>query len=105
MQELTGDFQTKTDKSWRADPPIPRLNRSPRLQRALHMKGESSLWTVRVSGFKLARATQLVKVLDARKYERNLKQRLTTKYQMFLAIWERAINTLQMKTTSRVLKV
>lgn len=42
---------------------------------------------------------------EARKQERNLKQRLTTKYQMFLAIWDRAMKTRQMSTTRTVLKV
>lgn len=44
-------------------------------------------------------------VEEARKYERNLKQRLTTKYQMLRAIWDRAMKIRHMRTTRTVLKV
>lgn len=44
-------------------------------------------------------------VLDALKQDRNLKHRLTTKYQMLRAICDRAMKTRQIRITRTVLKV
>lgn len=68
------------------------------------LRGERSGEGVQEAMAPLAGCAQYLMVEEALKYDRNLKQRLTTKYQMFLAIWDRAMKTRQMTTARTALK-